>query len=108
MVSHSQESLKLKCLLQILHLQIFIESSRPLTIGLFDVPWFLFVSMLLIVTVNKYGHIGMVTSNFVGLLPDIEMSDIPSTAKSSIPVKLLSLYAGKVLHATSFRQSKAF
>ena len=39
-----------------------------------------FVLMLLNIPVNSYGHVGMVASDFVGLLPDIEMNDTSSPA----------------------------
>ena len=38
----------------------------------------LFVVLLLNVPVNIYGHVGTVISEFVGLLPDIEMNNSKS------------------------------
>ena len=37
----------------------------------------LFILLLLNVPVNSYCHVGTVTSDFVGLLPDFEMIDTP-------------------------------
>ena len=36
--------------------------------------------LLLNLPVNSYGHVGTVFSNFVGLLPNIEMNDTQSPA----------------------------
>ena len=50
-----------------------------------------FVLLLLNVPVNGYGHVGMAISDFVGLLPDIKMTDTSSPAFKLRPSKLLSL-----------------
>ena len=48
----------------------------------------LFVLFLLNIPVNSYGHVGLVTSDFVGLLPDIGMNDTSSPANKHCPKQL--------------------
>ena len=50
------------------------------------------VSLLLNLPVKSYDQGGMVTSDFVGLFPNIEMNDTPSPAIKHCPRKRLKVY----------------
>ena len=60
----------------------------------------LFVLLLLNIKVNSYGHVGTVTSAFVGLLTDIELNDTQSPAIKYRPVNSYGLYTRTVQHTT--------
>ena len=45
-------------------------------------------------TVNSYGHVGTVTSNFVGLLPNIKMNVTSSPAIKHYPSKVYAYMQG--------------
>ena len=80
-------------------LGIYLEVSDLLLHFLLFMQLF-FVFLLLNIPVNIYGHVGTVSSDFVRLLPDIEMNETPSPANKivsyTIPVNSLGLKAGTV------------
>ena len=66
------------------HLQMSVQKTKDHLYGTF-------VLLLLNIPVNSYGHVGTVTSNFVGLLPNMEMNDTSSPAIKQRPSKQLRL-----------------
>ena len=60
----------------------------------------LFILLLLNVPVNSYCHVGTVTSDFVGLLPDFEMNDTHRPAMKHRSSKRIKLIGRAVRHTT--------